>query len=89
MRAKANNALIRRMERARTERNYGEGAEEEDRDEGEGREPREGGSRKRRRERIVFFPNNIKNRNTFPTFFYNPGHATAATCRRVKTDGAS
>jgi hypothetical protein len=28
-------------EHLRTERNYGEGAEEEDRDEGKGREPRE------------------------------------------------
>ncbi len=81
MRAKANNALIRRMERARTERNYGEGAEEEDRDEGEGRDPRE--------EAGVFFPNNIKKQKHIPTLFYNPGHATAATCRRVKTDGAS
>jgi hypothetical protein len=41
MRAKANNALNRRKERASKKWKYGEGAEEEDRDEGEGREPRE------------------------------------------------
>jgi hypothetical protein len=39
MRAKANNALNK--EHLRTERNYGEGPEEEDMDEGEGRGPRE------------------------------------------------
>ncbi len=41
MRAKANNALIIRKKRASKSMNYGEGAEEKDWDEGEGREPRE------------------------------------------------